>query len=332
MAADPPRLLFLGSGLHNASWRFRVAQYIPHLRERGIAVVGGELHCPWPDRLRLLASAAHYDAACIHRALLNPIELAWLRRAAPRYAFDFDEAIMFRDSAAVRMVSRRRQRRVTRMLRGAASVIAGNDYLAAWARPHCARVSVVPTALDLAAYPAAPPVDGPPVIGWMGTRSTLMYVYAVLPALVRLAARQPRLVVRVVSDRALESADLPLINVSWSLANEVEELRRFQVGILPLHDDPWTRGKCGVKILQYFAAGIPVVCSPVGVARDIVEHGRNGFFATTADEWVTHLEALLTNPGLRQRLGAAGRALVEARYSVDAMLPRLLDALLDGQA
>ena len=330
--AAPPRLLFLGSGLHNASWRFRVAQYMPHLRERGIAVAGGELHCGWAERWRLLASAARYDAVCIHRALLTPLELAWFRRAAPRYAFDFDDAIMFRDSSAARLVSRRRQRRVARMLDGAATVIAGNDYLAEWARPHCAQVRVLPTAVDLAAYPGAPSGDGPPIVGWIGTCSTLMYLRALLPALERLAARQPRLLVRVVSDGALEVADLPLINVPWSLAREADELRRFQVGIMPLPDDLWTRGKCAVKILQYFAAGIPVVCSPVGVARDIVEHGRNGFFATTDDEWVAHLETLLADPALRRRLGAAGRALVASRYSVEAMLPQLLETLLGADS
>ena len=331
-APGPPRLLFLGSGLHNASWRFRVAQFMPHLSERGVAVVGGELHCAWPERLRLLASAARYDAVCIHRALLTPFELAWLRRAAPRYTFDFDDAIMFRDSAAVRMVSRRRQRRVARMLRGAAAVIAGNDYLAAWAQPHCARVTVVPTVVDLSAYPIDPPAEDAAVVGWIGTRGTLMYLHAVLPALTRLAARQPRLVVRVVSDGALDAANLPLINVPWSLAGEIDELRRFQVGIMPLPDDLWTRGKCAVKILQYFAAGIPVVCSPVGGARDIVEHGVNGFFATTDEEWTAHLETLLADAALRRRMGAAGRALVEARYSVSATLPRLLDILLEGTA
>ena len=327
--AAPPRLLFLGSGLHNASWRFRIAQYLPHLRERGLAVVGGELHCAWPDRLRLLRSAGGYDAVCIHRALLSPFELAWLRRAAPRYAFDFDDAIMFRDSAAARMRSPRRERRVRRMLRGAAAVLAGNGYLAEWARPHCSRVTVLPTTVDLAAYPAAPPADGPPVIGWIGTHSTLPYLAARLPALTDLAARRPETRLRVVSDGAIVGADLPLANVPWSLAGEADELRRFHVGIMPLPDDVWTRGKCAVKILQYFAAGLPVVCSPVGAARDIVEHGRNGFFASSDAEWVTHLEALLADASLRQRMGAAGRALVEDRYSVQSGLPQLLDVLLD---
>jgi glycosyltransferase involved in cell wall biosynthesis len=323
-----PRVLFLGAGLHNASWRFRVAQYLPHLRARGIAATGGELAAAWPDRLRLLASAARYDVVCVHRALLTPLELVCLRRAAPRYVFDFDDAIMFRDSAAARMVSRRRQRRVARMLRGAAAVLAGNDYLAAWAAPLGARVTVLPTAVDLAAYPVGPPADGPPTIGWIGTRSTLMYLRGALPALARLAARHPRLTVRVVSDGGLEAAGVPLRNMPWSLAEEVDELRRFQVGIMPLPDDPWTRGKCAVKVLQYFAAGLPVVCSPVGVARDIVAHGRNGFLASSDDEWVAHLDALLADADLRRRLGAAGRALVEERFSVRATLPRLVDALL----
>lgn len=330
--AAPQRLLFLGSGLHNASWRFRIAQYLPHLRERGLAVVGGELHCAWPERLRLLRSAASYDAVCIHRALLPPLELAWLRRAAPRYAFDFDDAIMFRDSSAARMHSPRRERRVRRMLRGATAVLAGNGYLAEWASRHCSRVLLLPTTVDLGAYPLAPPPDGPPVIGWIGTHSTLPYLAARLPALARLAARRPDLTVRVVSDGTIRGADLPLINVPWSLAGEIDELRRFHVGIMPLPDDVWTRGKCAVKILQYFAAGVPVVCSPVGAARDIVEHGRNGFFADSDEEWAAHLEALLADATLRRRMGAAGRALVEAKYSVQSGIPQLLAALLDARA
>lgn len=327
-----PRVLFLGAGLHNASWRFRVAQYLPHLRARGIAASVGELAVAWPGRLRLLASAARYDAVCVHRALLTPIELACLRRAAPRVVFDFDDAIMFRDSAAAHMVSRRRARRVARVLRGATAVLAGNAYLADWAAPRCARVTVLPTAIDLDAFPAEPPAAGPPVIGWIGTHSTLMYLRGALPALARLTTRRPDVTVRAVSDGTIDPDGVRLHNVVWSRSDEVNELRRFQVGIMPLPDDPWTRGKCAVKLLQYFAAGLPVVCSPVGAARDIVEHGRNGFFATSDDEWVTHLETLLADADLRRRFGAAGRALVEARFSVRATLPGFVDTLLGDAA
>jgi glycosyltransferase involved in cell wall biosynthesis len=162
----------------------------------------------------------------------------------------------------------------------------------------------------------------------MGTRSNLLYVRAIVPALRRLAAQCPALRIRVVSDGTLDAPDLPLTNTPWSLAGEVAQLRSFGVGIMPLPDDPWTRGKCAVKILQYFAAGVPVVCSPVGTNTEVVEDGRSGYFAVTADDWVARLAELLHDAALRRRFAARGRAVVEERYSVEATLPRLLDVLL----
>jgi hypothetical protein len=340
----PPRILFLGSGLDAASWRFRVGQYLPHLRERGFEVDSADLHRPLPQRLATLAAAARYDAVCVHRVLLPPFEAAWLRRAAPRYMFDFDDAIMLRDSAHPRFDSWQRRRRLRRMLRGAHTVIAGNAYLAAWARRYHADVAVIPTAVDLTAYgdrtedwglrteseslSPQSSVLSPAVIGWIGTSSNLMYVRQRLPALRRLVEHQPEVTIKIVCDRPLEAPGLPLINQPWSLAGEVADLRSFQIGIMPLPDDPWTRGKCAVKILQYFAAGLPVVCSPVGANLDVVEHGRSGYFAAGDDEWIARLDELLADADLRRRLGAHGRRVVEERFSVQMILPRLLETLL----
>jgi len=321
----PARLLFLGAGLAAASWRFRVAQYLPHLRARGIAVQTADLQCPPRERRRILDDAAGADAVCIHRAWLTRLELRRLRRAARRVVFDFDDAIMFRDSSARRVTSWQRRRRLVRMLRGVDAVVAGNAYLAAWARRVRADVAVVPTAIDLAPYPAAQPADGAPLIGWIGTHSTLMYLGALLPVFHRLAARQPGLRFAVVSDGRFVAPDLPLRCTAWSLAGEVADLRRFQIGIMPLPDDRWTRGKCAAKILQYFAAFVPVVCSPAGANCDVVEHGRNGYFASGDDDWVARLEALLADADLRRRFGAHGRGVVAERFSLEATLPLLLD-------
>jgi glycosyltransferase involved in cell wall biosynthesis len=322
------RLLFLGSGLDGASWRFRVAQYLPYLRERGIDVDTGDLHRPLAGRLRILHAAPGYDTVCVHRVLLSPLEQRWLARAAPRYVFDFDDAIMVRDSAAQRFDSWQRRRGLARMLRGAAAVIAGNAYLADWAKRCGANVTTIPTAVDLRHYPKGVPDGGAPTVGWMGTRSNLLYVRAIVPALRRLAARCPAVRISIVSDGTLAASDLPLTNTPWSLAGEVAHLRSFGVGIMPLPDDPWTRGKCAVKILQYFAAGVPVVCSPVGTNTEVVEDGRSGYFAVTADDWVARLAELLDDAALRRRFAERGRAVVEERYSVDATLPQLLDVLL----
>lgn len=326
------RILFLGSDLSAASWRFRVAQYLPHLRQLGIAADVVDLRQSLPQRLRALAAARHYDAVCVHRVLLPAFEHYWLHRAAPRYAFDFDDAVMLRDSAAARFDSWQRRRRFARMVRGAGAVIAGNQYLAGWASRYRRDVRVIPTAVDLTAYPPALPDVRAAVVGWMGTRPNLPYLRHVLPALRRLAALRPDLRLQVVCDDDFAAPQLNLTSKRWSRTEEVADLRGFSVGIMPLPDDPWTRGKCALKILQYHAAGVPVVCAPVGANRDVVEDGVSGFFAESEDEWVARLDALLGDAELRRRFATRGRDIVRQRYCLEVTLPPLVDALLGARA
>ena len=120
---------------------------------------------------------------------------------------------------------------------------------------------------------------------------------------------------------------IPVVKKRWSLAAELDDLRSFDVGIMPLPDDPWTRGKCGVKVLQYFAAGVPVVCSPVGTNLELVAHGHNGYFARSEDEWVERLMDLLVDEAKRRQFGRAGREVVAARYSVQGNVGKLITAL-----
>jgi len=320
--------LFLVSGASEASCRFRVLQYLPHLQRRGLTTHVEDLHVPVRQRRRLLLSAADYDAVCVHRVLLTPIEHRWLQRAAPRYVFDFDDAIMFRDSAHRRFASWQRRRRFGRMVAGARRVIAGNRYLADWASPYTERVTVIPTAIDLAAYPAQAPRRRDAVIGWIGTRINLMYLRTVLPALTNLMRTRPDTTLKIVADDFLDAPGIRVTKKRWSLDDEVGDVMSFQVGIMPLPDDPWTRGKCAVKILQYFAAAVPVVCSPVGTNLEVVEHGRTGYFAATEEEWVTHLDELLGNEERRKQFGAAGRETVRQTYSIEANLDALINVLL----
>lgn len=324
----PRRILFLVSGASEASCRFRVLQYLPYLQRRGLTTHVADLHVPIRQRRRLLLSAAEYDAVCVHRVLLTPIEHRWLQRAAPRYVFDFDDAIMFRDSTHRRFSSWQRRQRFARMVAGARNVVAGNRYLADWAARYGERVTVIPTAIDLAAYPAHPPRSRDAVIGWIGTRVNLMYLRAVLPALTRLARARPNATLKIVADDFLDAPGIHVTKKRWSLDDEVGDVMSFQVGIMPLPDDPWTRGKCAVKILQYFAAAVPVVCSPVGTNLDVMEHGRTGYFAATQEEWVTYLSELLGNAERCEQFGAAGREIVRQRYSIDANLDALISVLL----
>jgi glycosyltransferase involved in cell wall biosynthesis len=288
-----------------------------------------DLHVSAAARWEILRSATGYDSVCIHRVFLSPLERRWLRRAACNYIFDFDDAIMFRDSSHRRFDSWQRRRRFRRMVVGARHVIAGNSYLADWASRSGGRVTVIPTAVDLSTYPERRPEPSrEPVIGWIGTRINLMYLRTIGTALTRLAHKRPDVKLKVVSDGFFDVAAMPVTNKRWSLADEVDDIASFHVGIMPLPDDPWTRGKCAVKILQYFAAAVPVVCSPVGANLEVVEHGRSGYFAATEDEWLARLDELLGNAQRRKQFGQAGRDIVQRRYSIESNVDRFLKALL----
>jgi glycosyltransferase involved in cell wall biosynthesis len=264
----------------------------------------------------------------VHRALLGPLEVALLRRSARRWLFDFDDAIMVRDSAAApRFASWQRRVRFLRMTRHADHVIAGNDYLADQARDAAAGVTVIPTVVDLDHYGDGTGTSEAPVVGWMGTRINLMYLAPLAAPLARLAARHPEMRVKVVSDGSVTLPGVPLVAKPWRPEEELADLRSFRVGIMPLPDDPWTHGKCGVKLLQYMAAGVPVVCSPVGANSEIVQDGITGYLARGDDEWVSRIEQLLTNPARCREIAAAGRRTIEERYSVAAQLDRLLATL-----
>lgn len=327
------RVLFMAAGIDSPSFRFRMRQFIPYIEKAGIAVESAELAVGTGERRRILRRAADFDAVLVHRALLSPLEHWLLKRHARRYLYDFDDAIMFRDSAARNMRSMRRMARFRRMVRGADTVIAGNAYLQSWAEPIQPKTTILPTSIELDHYPSfsATGVDEP-IIGWIGTRVNLMYLQPIHSALAqvgqtRYGAHQmvPRL--KIVCDAFPEIPGVQVDKKAWRLEEEPADVSSFQVGIMPLPDDIWTRGKCGLKLLQYMAAGVPVVCSPVGTNRVIVAHEENGLTATSSEEWAAALHRLLSDGTLRARLRSAGRATVEQRYSMRVNAPKMIDLL-----
>jgi len=166
-------------------------------------------------------------------------------------------------------------------------------------------------------------------IGWIGSGGTIHYLQRILPALEEVARRFPHVCLKIVCNRFLESPSIRIVKKPWAEDQEVEDLRSFDVGIMPLTDDLWARGKCALKIVQCLAAGVPVVCSPVGMNRDVVRDGLNGFWATTEREWVERLGVLMKDPELREQMGREGRRIVEERYSLQAVGQKLV-GLLSG--
>lgn len=339
------------SGARTPSARFRVRQHIEPLRALGIDVhehvprVPQSMPMPGPlarVRRRWLGPitgawmAAH--AASRLPALIagGSADIVWLERSlAPGFdglirtlrrplVYDIDDAVWLEGMAG---------RGAPALARHATAAIAGNQYLADWLSAYCSNVHVVPTAVDCTRYvPARPDVSAPGarttgfVIGWTGTSGNFKYLERVAPALAVALREIPGASLRIVADRPPEMAALAGLAVEfvpWSPASEVTALREADVGIMPLDDDAWTRGKCSFKMLQYMALGLPTVVSPVGMNREVLARGDSGIAAASHDEWVDALRQLARDAALRARLGSTGRAVVEAHYDVPVVAVQL---------
>jgi glycosyltransferase involved in cell wall biosynthesis len=303
--------------------RYRVAAFRPLLEQAGHQFDVRPRPRQWWEWFRLARELKHTDAVLLQRRLLQRWQLWLLLRAVPRLYFDFDDAVFLRDSYATRgLQSPGRLRRFAATVRAADLVIAGNDFLAAQAAQFTtpARVHVIPTCVDPARYlMAAHSGQGEGVrLVWVGSSSTLQGLEAIRPLLETLGQSIPGLQLKLICDRFLELTHLPVVPCTWSETTEAAEIAAGDIGISWIPDDDWSRGKCGLKILQYMAAGLPVVANPVGVHPEMVRHGETGFLASTPQDWTEAVRTLAHDPALRRRLGEAGRRRVERDYSVAA--------------
>lgn len=351
------RVLFLTKYARNgASSRYRTFQYLPWLERAGLhcevaplfdeaylvhryqsgRAHFGDILRAFLRRIFTLVTVGRYDLVVIEYELL-PYFPAWPERflgwLGVPYVVDYDDALFHQyDQHEKWWIRRLLGGKIARVMRGARLVTAGNAYLADYARqagaPH---VEIIPTVIDLERYPRTSPTrtrtrtpNDPVTIGWIGSPSTSNYLRAIAPALAE-ACAAGKAQVRLIGSGPIELPGVSVEVLPWSEATEVGMLQRFDVGIMPLPDEPWARGKCGFKLIQYMACGLPVVASPVGVNTEIVEHRMNGFLADTKDEWVAALRTLLLDAELRQGMGQAGRKKVEERYSLQVTGPRLAE-------
>jgi glycosyltransferase involved in cell wall biosynthesis len=318
------RLTALVESAEHVCARYRLSAFRPALERAGHHL---DLR-PWPKHwwswLALPAALRPYDAVIVQRRLLPPWQLALVRRGARQLIFDFDDAVFLRDSYARRgLHSVRRLRRFQRMVAAADAVVAGNSFLQTQARrwTAAARIRVVPTCVDLARYPLAEhrrTLAAGAQLVWIGSASTLRGLIAVQPVLEELSQYLPGLQLKMICDRFLDLTHLPVQRRAWSEATEAEELAGADIGISYVPDDLWSLGKCGLKVLQYMAAGLPVVANPVGVQADMVRHGETGYLVETPQDWLEAVSRLCDDPALRQRMGRAGRRYVERDYGVSA--------------
>jgi len=279
-------------------------------------------------RVRDLWSATSADAVLVHReaALVGPPlwELAVSHGLRRPLLFDFDDALWvpYDSPTYGRRLSRllKWPEKIDTIVRGASLVMAGNEYLAEWAAHRNDHVEIFPTVVDTRVFTPIRAMHDRPVLGWIGTHSTLPYLASIVPALQQLATRRA-FVLKVVG-ATLDVPGIDIDNRSWRLDSEVADFQSQDIGLYPLVEDAWSLGKSGFKAVQYMACGVPVVASPVGVTTRMVRHGKTGYLATTHHEWAQHLENLLDDVEARRSLGAEGRRDAVALWSLEAHAAR----------
>jgi glycosyltransferase involved in cell wall biosynthesis len=284
-------------------------------------------------RRLMLDLCDHQDLIFVYRevALMAP---AWLEtrflRGKP-FVYDFDDAIYLRDVSPANAWTRvfKSAQKTARLCHLARHVTVGNDVLASFAIPRAHAVTVIPSTIDTDLYQLIERPPNPrPVVGWTGSATTVPYLEPLRDVLTRVRAVLDY-EFRVIGGR-LSLPGLQVVNLPWRAESEVEDLSALDVGLMPLHDDAWSRGKCSMKALQYMALGIPPVVTPVGANAVVVRDGVNGFHARNDDEWVDRIVTLLRDPTLRARMGAAARQTVEERYSARVQAPRMARVLREA--
>jgi len=341
MQRPAPHATLLGYQHAQPSFRYRMLSLVAPLQAAGWTVQletfpsGRYLLRTWERRALLRRS----DVVVLHQIKLSGVEARLLAALAPRRIFDFDDAIYVRKPRRLGEAaddSWWRRRKFAATCRAVQVVAAGNDVLARAAAPYAHRVVTLPTAVDTSIYRATSATQGdPPTIAWVGSPENLVYLEILRPALARLSQRIPALRLRVICSKFPDWPEVRIDPVQWSPANEVAALATSHIGVMPLTDDEWTRGKCAFKLLQYMAASLPCVASPVGANTEAVLEGKTGYYARDAVEWEAALERLLGSQELRRTLGAAGRAHVESRYGVHGYRRRyvaLLEELKSARA
>ncbi|OJH06703.1 MAG: glycosyl transferase family 1 [Alcanivorax borkumensis] len=338
-----------------ASSRLRTFQYLPFLEDKGWdftvkplfdeayldSLYSGKgrsrsgLVLAYLRRLLVLFGFWRYRVIWVEKEFF-PYIPAWaevvLSWVGVRYVVDYDDAIFHNyDLARNKWIRRLLGRKIDSVMRHAACVIAGNDYLAERARSAGARrVVLIPTVVDHHRYDARQKAGQPFTVGWIGSPTTQKYVEQLLPAFQALAQLQAfrLLLVGVTADIV---ARLPGVEVEvqpWSEDTEAALIREMVIGIMPLEDGPWEKGKCGYKLIQYMASGVPVVASPVGVNPSIVEGAGCGMLASGLDEWEEAFRQLISDVALRERLGQAGRAAVCKGFSIESQLEAISSSLV----
>jgi glycosyltransferase involved in cell wall biosynthesis len=350
-----PRVLFLASHRLNRSpsQRYRFEQYIPFLEQNNFQCYlsyiisekddkifysdGNSFNKLWIlikailHRIKDTFSYNSYDIVFVQREAImigSSYFEKRIKRSRAKYIFDFDDSIWLMDTSDGNKKYEwlKNPEKTVRNIRYADMVFAGNAYLANYARSCNTHVKIIPTTIDTNFHKPIPKRNDNLIIGWIGSHTTIKHFEYALEFLAIIKKKYPQIEIRVVGDAEYVNESLNIKGIAWSSTTEVEMINTFSIGIMPLPDDEWAKGKCGLKGLSYMACEVPTIMSPVGVNTEIIEHSKNGFLASTTDEWITFLSQLIESPELRESMGKAGRQTVLEKYSVLSQQQNYLNA------
>ncbi len=337
-------------GSLGGSSRYRFYQYLPYLKSQDFDITLAPLLdnqyvtginkgsrnftnvlLSYFQRLTKLISDRDYDLLWIEKELM-PYVPAWFERILIGnipYAVDYDDAQFHAyDYYGSKLTKLLLSHKIDRVMANARLVVAGNAYIASRAKKAGAKnIEIIPTVIDLDRYSIKNDARNRNFnIGWIGSPSTSVYLKSIQSVFEDLS-RQQDCTLTLVGPGNLILGDLDLNIKDWREQSEVEDIKSFDVGIMPLDSTPWEEGKCGIKLIQYMACALPVVGTPIGVNQEIIAHGVNGFQANTLAEWTDYLSKLANDPRLCVQMGAEGRAMVESKYCLQVTAPKLAQLL-----
>lgn len=337
------------------SQRFRFEQYISFLEKSEVAChfspfideqtwsilyhEGKTLQKFWGTvkgffkRLFIVFTFHKYDVLFIHReaCFIGPafFETLYAKLFTKKIIYDFDDAIWLHDvsDANSKLGWLKNPSKTAKIIKNASLIFAGNSYLANYAQHFNKNVIVMPTTIDLNYHAAEKKSQqNTIVIGWTGSYTTIKHFEQAIPILAKLKTKYPQIQVHLISNKPSDNNEIAIKFIPWKKENEIEDLSSFDIGIMPLPDDDWAKGKCGFKGLQYMSLSIPTVMSPVGVNTEIITDGINGFLAKNEKEWIEKLSLLIENEQLRKEIGEKGYQTILQKYSVESQKNKYLSA------
>jgi glycosyltransferase involved in cell wall biosynthesis len=319
------KLFVLTNKTRRASCKQRIGIYADILRNNGIECETAVFHSGIFARLKQLKYSRDFDAVFLQKKRIRFLDAIWAKCYCRKIIYDIDDAVMYSDKTGEHE-SRSRMRRFARTARTADMVIAGNPYLADQAKQFNDNVCILPTGLRVAEYNCKaqqPQKDNKIRLVWIGSRSTLKYLAEITPALESIGKRFDNVVLRIICDDFLDLRQMQVEKCRWALETQASDLAACDIGLAPLPDNRFTRGKCGFKILQYASASLPAVASPIGVNAELVQNEVNGFLAESINQWTESISRLIEDKQLLKKMGQNNLAMVKD-YDIDAIGKRLV--------